>query len=334
MIPETVASKNQHRRRTEEALACMNVHDHFTRQERRLQCPASGWRRELYIIIFESDTPTGKLFDIGLLIAILVSVAVVSMETVSSVADRYSWYFQALEWSFTILFTAEYLVRLSCVRKPQRYMFSFWGLIDLCSILPTYIFYLAGSHFASVAMVRSIRLLRVFRVLKLLRLMSEADVLYRSIWDSRGKIVVFLFTVVIAVTLSGTLMYQVENFDDHLNNRAPSSSFDSIPQSMYWAIVTMTTVGYGDVVPKTTAGKIISAVLILLGYSLIIVPTGFVTARLSETVHARNRLGNRALADENEDDELKTCQRCGRDDQPSDARYCNQCGEPMPREEE
>ncbi|MEZ6088122.1 MAG: ion transporter [Pirellulaceae bacterium] len=301
----------------------MLPHERHIHQERRRQCPSSGLRRTLYIIIFESDTPLGKLFDVGLLIAILASIAVVSMETVDSLSRYYSEWFIRMEWTFTILFTLEYVTRLICVRRPMRYAFSFWGVIDLLSILPTFLFFFAGPHFASFAMVRSIRLLRVFRVMKLLRLMTEAEDLYRSIWESRGKIVVFLFTVVIAVTLSGTLMYHVENFEDHLNNRRPSSSFDSIPQSMYWAIVTMTTVGYGDVVPKTTAGKAISAVLILLGYSLIIVPTGFVTAKLSQvtgSLHADN-------ADDSHPSSPLSCERCGRKRHPHDARFCNQCGE-------
>lgn len=298
----------------------MNEIDSFTRQQRDQQCPESGWRRELYIIIFEADTPLGKLFDVGLLIAIVASIAVISLETVSGLETKYSRTFGALEWVFTFLFTVEYVMRLICVRNPLRYVFSFWGIVDLLSFMPSYFFLLFGTDTGSFAMVRSLRLLRVFRVLKLLRLMSEADALYQAIWESREKIVVFFFTIMIAVTLSATLMYEIENrffiadSSGAASGTQTQSKFTSIPESMYWAIVTMTTVGYGDVVPQTAAGKAISALLILLGYSLIIVPTGFVTAKWS---------GNRSSADGSP----PRCEKCGCDKLPADANFCHRCGE-------
>ena len=239
----------------------------------------------------------------------------ISLETVPDL-QQYAGLFRSLEWCITGLFTLEYVLRLACVRNPWRYAFSFWGLIDLFSFLPTYIAYFGEAGLGSFAMLRAIRLLRVFRILKLLRLMTEADELARSIWYSRDKILVFLFVVIIAVTLSGTLMYQVENGADE------NSSFSSIPQSMYWAIVTMSTVGYGDVVPKTAIGKTISAMLILLGYSMIIVPTGVVTAKLSEVSSSSSKSDPSST----ESPEERSCKECGYSIHSEAARFCCVCG--------
>lgn len=267
-----------------------------------------GWKQTLYDVIFEADTPAGRWFDIGLLIAILASISVVSLETVPSYSRRAGAYFTAAEWMLTFLFTVEYVLRLSCVRHPLRYAVSFWGVIDLLSILPSYITVFVGPSSRSFVILRSIRLLRVFRVLKLWRMMSEADELGAAIFRARNKIIVFLVVVLVAVTISGTLMYHIEAIQ--VGNKR--SQFTSIPQAMYWAIVTMTTVGYGDVVPQTAVGKVISAVLILLGYSLIIVPSTFVSAQFAQRRHEL---------------EESACPVCGAQEQHHDATFCYRCGE-------
>jgi voltage-gated potassium channel len=271
-----------------------------------------GWRQDWFDIIFEADTPAGRWFDIGILVAILISIVIVSMESVPE-------YFQNKhlirgEWLLTILFTLEYVMRLLCVRHPLRYAISFWGIIDLLSFLPTYVTPFLGRTSRSFVILRSIRLLRVFRVLKLWRMMNDADELSTAVWRARNKIVVFLCVVLVAVTISGTLMYQIETISSdpiYENGLDPNSQFTSIPQSMYWAIVTMTTVGYGDVVPQTTLGKMISAALILLGYSLIIVPSTFVSAEM--------------IQNKNEDPRLE-CDVCEATHHHTDATFCYRCG--------
>ncbi|WP_372725534.1 ion transporter [Novipirellula sp.] len=294
-----------------------------TLRRRQSQRPDSPpWRQTMYDIIFEADTPAGRWFDIGLLVAILASILFVALETVPDFREpgyaRLLDAFTTAEWFLTILFTIEYALRLLCSRHPLRYAFSFWGIIDLLSVVPSYLTFFVGSSSRSLLTLRSIRLLRVFRVLKLWRMMNEADELSYAIWSARNKIIVFLAVVLVAVTISGALMYHVEtllfNVDEvtHVN---PNSHFTSIPQSMYWAIVTMTTVGYGDIVPKTSIGKIISAVLILLGYSLIIVPSGFVSAEL---------VGLRT--DESQNREQHPCSVCEVTSHLKDAKYCYRCG--------
>ncbi len=219
-------------------------------------------------------------------------------------------FFNGTEWVLTILFTIEYVLRLSCVRRPLRYAFSFWGVIDLLSILPSYVTIFVGPSSRSFVILRSVRLLRVFRVLKLWRMMDEADELGLAIWRARNKIIVFLVVVLVAVTISGTLMYHIES----IQSGEQASQFTSIPQAMYWAIVTMTTVGYGDVVPQTAVGKVISAILILLGYSLIIVPSTFVNAQFARS--------------KQEPEEIP-CPDCGANGQRSDAIFCYRCGEQL-----
>ncbi|MDA9857052.1 ion transporter [Rubripirellula sp.] len=282
------------------------------RRPRWSQRPADeGWRRRMYDIIFEADDPAGKWFDIGLLLAILASITIVSLETMPAYRENGALLnaFELVEWVLTGLFTIEYALRLACVRRPMRYAFSFWGIIDLLSILPSYITIFIGPSSRSFVILRSIRLLRVFRVLKLWRMMDEADELSNAIWRARNKIIVFVVVVLVAVTISGTLMFHIEALTaDGINT---SSQFTSIPQSMYWAIVTMTTVGYGDVVPQTAAGKMISAVLILLGYSLIIVPSTFVSAEfVNQATHRSSH----------------PCHHCEAYDQREDATYCYRCG--------
>lgn len=258
-------------------------------------------------MIFEADTRAGKAFDVALLITILVSVLAVSLETVEAVEQRYGDLLVAIEWTITILFTIEYVLRLLCVASPWRYATSFFGIVDLLAVVPTYLSVLIpGSQ--SLVVIRSLRLLRVFRVFKLGHFLTEAAALRRAMWEARGKIVVFLTTVLIAVSIMGSAMYLVENF-----NR-PSEQFTSIPQGIYWAIVTMTTVGYGDIVPETAVGKFLAAILIIMGYSLIIVPTGFVSAELVGA-----KLATRPVS-------TQTCTNCMREGHDVDATHCKYCG--------
>lgn len=407
------------------------------RAERRresLRPEGNTFKGTVYDIIFEAETRAARAFDIGLLIAILASITIESLQTVPSYSQQPQllMYFNTAEWILTILFTIEYVLRLYCVRKPLKYVFSFWGLIDLLSIMPSYVTYFIGTSSRSFVIIRSIRLLRVFRVLKLWRMMNEADELAAAIWKVRDKIIVFVAVVLVAVTISGTLMYHIETYsqgiiderpedlaivldippvsierildqkdyvvlesgttplplhqllsppeyiaaqktyrgspfvadigpdaiqkmvaavdldamvdklqDDveteavssvrvrsqeklevvksirEINNR-PESKFTSIPQAMYWGIVTMTTVGYGDVVPQTAVGKVISAMLILLGYSLIIVPSTFVSAEFIQQ-HQRNT------------DQTPPCDQCEAVGQRDDADYCYRCGQRFQR---
>ena len=273
----------------------------------------SPWRERLYVIIFEADTRAGQWFDIGLLIAILVSVTVVALETVEPIQKKYGDQIVAIEWFFTILFTVEYILRLISVRSPWNYALSFYGIVDLVSFLPSY-FLLIDRGTRSFAVVRSFRLLRVFRILKLFHLTSESDVLATAVWKARSKIVVFLTVVLITVTIAGTAMYEVEKLGDTEDQKA--SQFTSIPESIYWAVVTMTTVGYGDIVPKTTIGKMVSAALILVGYSLIIVPTGFVSAEMADAKRTAD-ISNQA------------CPYCMAEGHRKDAVYCRKCGKPL-----
>lgn len=299
--------------------------DTKTLQRRLVQRPQTqGTRQRLYDIIFEAETAEGRAFDIGLLIAIVASIILVSLETlpeyqIERVVDGETLHTLPLwlmvgEWLLTILFTLEYVARLSCVRHPLKYATSFWGIVDLLSVLPSYAALLTGDSARSFVILRSVRLLRIFRVLKLWRMTSQADELADAIWNSRDKIIVFLSVVLVAVTISGTLMYHIESV---MFGSLPDSDFTSIPQAMYWAIVTMTTVGYGDIVPHTTIGKVISAALILLGYSLIIVPTGFVSAELSKR--------------EKETMEFHPCPRCEAARHRGDAAYCYRCGSGLDR---
>ena len=263
--------------------------------------PENNWRNTLYTIIFEADTPAGKLFDEILILSILLSIIVVMLDSVSQIAAVYGGLFYSLEWIFTILFTVEYLLRLICVGRPLRYATSFFGIIDLMAILPTYLsLLLPGSRYLVV--IRSLRLLRVFRVLKLAQYLGEADLLMRALRASRRKITLFLFTVLNLVVILGSLMYVIEGAE---------SGFTSIPRSIYWAIITLTTVGYGDIVPETNLGQALASVIMITGYSIIAVPTGIVT---SEITYARKySKGN-------------VCQNCSFEGHDIDAKFCKRCG--------
>jgi voltage-gated potassium channel len=259
-------------------------------------------RARLYRIIFGTDTPAGQGFDIILIYVILASVLLVILDSVEAFSNPYSDIFFRLEWFFTILFTLEYLVRIYCSPKPLRYMTSFFGIVDLLSILPSYLaFFITNANFLLI--IRLFRVLRVFRVLKLIRYLSEANVLLRSMKMARRKIFVFFFSVIILTSIFGSLMFILEG---------PENGFTSIPKSIYWAIVTITTVGYGDITPHTVLGQAIAALAMLTGYAIIAVPTGIITAELSLEMH-RSR----------QEIQCPQCQHRGHD---SDAKHCLQCG--------
>ena len=264
--------------------------------------PSGAFRARLHEIIFEADTPEGRLFDLVLLVAIMSSVTVVLLDSVASVRARAGPTLRALEWGFTILFTIEYALRLATVRQPLRYARSVLGLIDLLAILPTYLsLILPGAQ--SLLVVRLLRLLRIFRVLKLAEYLRESRTLLQALRASRRKIEVFLLTVVTIVVVVGALMYVIKG-EQH--------GFTSIPISMYWAIVTLTTVGYGDLAPATTLGRALSVLLMLTGYGIIAVPTGIVTMELT-------RAGAHPVS-------TQACPSCGIGGHDHDAVYCRRCG--------
>ena len=265
--------------------------------------PIAPWRQRLYTVIFESDTPAGKGFDVALLWAIVLSVAAVLVESVASVRGEHGAALHVLELVFTGLFTVEYVLRVVAVRRPWKYIFSFYGWVDLLSILPTFVELLVPGA-ASLRVVRMLRLLRVFRVLKLVGFLREAQVLRDALLASRRKIAVFLSTVIVLVTLLGTLVYMVEDAE---------AGFTSIPRSIYWAIVTVTTVGYGDIAPQTVTGQIIASMMMILGYAILAVPTGIVGAELAKSSAPSTN--------------TQACPSCGREGHDDDAVYCKHCGE-------
>ncbi len=274
-----------------------------------------SWREQWYEIIFEADTPAGKLFDVLLLIAILLSVLVVMCESVESIRKGYPKLLVRAEWFFTLLFTCEYGMRIICARRPMRYIFSFYGIVDLLAILPTYVialpFFEGGRSAQRLAVIRAIRLLRAFRIFKLAHMLSEATALRQAIWSARAKIAVFLSFVLIAVVIVGSAMHLIEGGRVDSEGRSVPG-FDSIPESMYWAIVTITTVGYGDVSPMAPVGKGLAACMMILGYCMIIVPTGIVSAELANA-------GSKGLT-------TQVCPECMAEGHESDAVYCKFCG--------
>lgn len=261
-------------------------------------------REKIHDVIFGTTTKSGRNFDLILLVLILMSVLIVMVESVKSWGDKYETFFYYAEWGFTIFFTIEYLLRIVVARKPMKYIFSTWGIIDLLAILPTYLTpFISG--YTSLRAIRALRLLRVFRILKLNRFTSESQALFHSLRASYYRIMVFFFFVLMIMILTGTIMYVVEG-GEH--------GFDSIPASIYWAIVTTTTVGYGDVVPTTEVGKILASIMMITGYVIIAVPTGLITVGMA-----------RYKADGKEDN---LCEHCGHDN-PFGSIYCNQCGNEM-----
>lgn len=264
--------------------------------------PASGLRRRLYEVIFEAETPAGRGFDVALLVLILLSVLAVLLESVAGFRAEYGRELRWLEWGITFLFTLEYLLRLWVVRRPLAYAWSFFGVVDLLAILPTYLsVVIPGAQ--SFLVIRALRLLRVFRILKLVHFLGEAQVLRRALRASGRKITVFLVTVVTLVLVIGAAMYLIEG---------PENGFTSIPQSMYWAIVTLTTVGYGDIAPQTLPGKLLASLVMIVGYAIIAVPTGIVTVEMAEATR-RGR-------------STRACPTCGEEDHDPDARFCKRCG--------
>ncbi|HSN60264.1 MAG TPA: ion transporter [Ferruginibacter sp.] len=266
-----------------------------------------SWKERLHEIIYESATPAGKLFDVTLLLLIVSSIIVVILDSSLPLHESYGSLFLVLEWSFTILFSIEYILRLVCIKKPWSYVFSFLGIIDLLAIIPGYLsFFFVGSQ--SLVVLRALRLLRIFRIFKLSHYLSEMQFLGVAIKGSLRKISIFMMIVLTLVIIMGSVMYLVEG---------GKNGFNSIPDSIYWAIVTITTVGYGDISPVTSLGKFFASIIMLMGYAIIAVPTGIVTTEM-------------ALAMKKKDDHLQqACPSCGREGHDSNARYCKFCGEKL-----
>ena len=267
----------------------------------------SPWREKLRVIIFEADTPAGKAFDIGLLISICLSVLAVMLDSVTAFHNQHGQLLTHAEWAFTLIFTAEYGLRLICSPRPLHYAQSFFGVVDLLAILPTYLSLLfPGAQ--SMAVIRGLRLLRIFRIFKLGQFLGEASILQSALSASRHKITVFLGAIAILVTILGTAMYLIEGEEN---------GFTSIPAAIYWSIVTMTTVGYGDMAPITVSGKVLASVVMILGYSIIAVPTGIVTAEIVESAAASKKITTRS------------CPGCLSEGHDRDATYCKNCGAPL-----
>ncbi|QGZ57070.1 ion transporter [Paraburkholderia acidiphila] len=269
--------------------------------------PDHGWRRRMYAILVDAETDAARHFNAAMLSAIIFSVAVVMLDSVEAVRARELLVLDILEWFFTLLFTAEYIVRLLCVERPLRYALSFFGIIDLVSILPTYLgLLLPGFHV--LVDVRLLRMLRIFRIVKLPLYFNESQVLWRGLVRSRHRIMVFLGVVLILIVVLGTVMYLVEG---------PSNGFTSIPVSMYWAVVTMTTTGYGDIHPKTALGQFITSLAMLLGYGVIAFPAAMIGAEAATATRQVRRPS-------------RVCLQCHSEGHDADATYCRHCGEPLP----
>jgi len=258
------------------------------------------FKDQLKKIIFGTDSPTGKIFDIVLIVTIILSVLIVMLDSIDKYHLAYGNFFLAAEWVFTILFSIEYLLRIYCIRLPSSYIFSFFGIIDFLAIAPTYLSLLLPGA-AVFSIIRVLRVLRVFRVLKLVQFMGEAELLRKAMIASKRKIFVYLFFLLNLVILLGSIMYLVES---------ETSGFDSIPRSIYWAIVTLTTVGYGDISPATSLGQGIAAIIMIMGYSIIAVPTGIVTSAMHFT----------------QNNQKETCVVCDDNNQNIGSKFCNKCG--------
>lgn len=257
----------------------------------------------MHEVIFEADTPAGKTFDLLLLVMIVISIVTVMLESVPSIGEKYDAELNIMEWGITIIFSLEFVARVLCVGKPWKYVFSFYGLVDLLSILPGYLgLFVSGTN--SLSVIRSLRLLRIFRILKLVQFIGEANLLIRSLKASRAKIIVFMFFVLSITFILGSLMYIVES---------PESGFTSIPRSIYWAIVTLTTVGYGDIAPDTDLGQFIASVIMLTGYAIIAVPTGIISAEIAKQDTAQKPT-------------TQSCPSCSLEGHEEDATYCKYCG--------
>jgi len=272
------------------------------------QTKKKNWKQHLFEIIYETDTKEGKLFDVVLLWVILASIVLVMLESVKSLDQKYHNLFYISEWIITILFTIEYIMRVISVKDPKKYIFSFYGIIDFLSTIPMYLsFVFAGGH--ALIALRALRLLRVFRILKLVRFVGEANKLRAALNASRFKILVFLLAVVILCVVLGTVMYLIEGDE---------SGFTSIPRSVYWAVVTLTTVGYGDIHPDSALGQFIASMVMILGYGIIAIPTGIVTAEYSKQIPQNKVHLN-----------TQTCSNCSADNHKDGAKYCYKCGEEL-----
>jgi voltage-gated potassium channel len=267
------------------------------------QQESRSWREKIHSTIYESATPAGKAFDVSLLFLIVTSILVVMLDSVESLHNSYGTLFLTLEWTYTILFTLEFILRLICIRKPLRFIFSFFGIIDILSVLPTYLgLFYAGAQ--TLLVVRGLRLLRVFRIFKLRHYVNEMQFLLQAIKGSIRKISIFMLMVFTTVIVLGSVMYLVER---------GKNGFTSIPDSIYWAIVTITTVGYGDISPVTPLGKFVASVIMLMGYGIIAVPTGIITTEMAIAARSKNH-------------STEACPRCGREGHEEDAAYCKYCG--------
>ena len=268
----------------------------------------SSWRNQLHEIIYEADTPAGKFFDISLLVVILLSIVLVMLESIEPIGTKYGLIFNILEWIITILFSLEYIARIVCVKKPRAYIFSFYGIVDFLSTVPKYIsLFVVGTN--SLLALRALRLLRVFRILKLTRFIGESTNFGRALNRSKIKIAVFLSFVLVLCIILGTVMYLVEG--------DKNSGFTSIPRSVYWAIVTLTTVGYGDIAPVSALGQFIASLIMILGYGIIAIPTGIVTSEMSRK-ERKNIPKN-----------TQSCSSCTESSHADDAQFCHKCGFPL-----
>lgn len=277
--------------------------------------PQAKWKSKLHEVIYEADTPSGKFFDIVLFILIIISVILVMLESIDGFDEHYHKTLLTLEWIVTIFFTLEYIARLISIKKPLKYVFSFYGIIDFLSTIPLYLSYiLAGSQV--LLAVRAFRLLRIFRILKLVKFMGEASQLQSALKASRTKIAVFIYVVLILSVILGTIMYIVEGDE---------SGFTSIPKSIYWTIVTLTTVGYGDIAPQSNLGQFLATVIMILGYGIIAVPTGIVTAEFARNKHSEGEDDNGYVVHVN----TQSCPNCSVEGHRDDATHCYNCGHPL-----
>ena len=264
-----------------------------------------NWKEKVHEVIYEADTPAGKLFDVILLLVILLSILLVMLESIESIGTKYAYILDVAEWVITILFSIEYLARIISVKKPKTYIFSFYGIIDLLSTIPKYIsLFVLGTH--SLVALRALRLLRIFRILKLTRFIGESANFGKALKRSRAKIAVFISFVIVLCIILGTVMYLVESNE--------GSGFTSIPRSVYWAIVTLTTVGYGDIAPITALGQFIASLIMILGYGIIAIPTGIVTSEMSKS--------EKELIPNN----TQNCANCNEDYHQDNAEFCHKCG--------
>ncbi len=265
-----------------------------------------NWRYKIFKIIYHADTPAGKFFDIMLIGFIVLSVSVIILDSVEQIHISYGQLFYILEWFFTIVFTMEYILRLISIKNPIKYMFSFFGIVDVLSIIPTYLsLFIVGTQ--SLLMIRILRILRIFRILKLVQYTDQTELLLRAIYNSRHKIFVFFFFVVTLLFIFGALMYLIEG---------PENGFSSIPHGIYWSVVTLTTVGYGDIAPQTVLGRTVASFIMLTGFSVIAIPTGIFASEINKITKRSRKLS-------------RQCEACGLKGHTMTANYCRKCGQEL-----